>query len=243
MYLKERLRGRRPGKFIEVGVGQGYLSACLLSAGWTGTGYEVDAESAARAIDLNQAAIDDGRYRVTQGNWLDAPPAPVDLIVSSMVLEHLSDEDEARYLERCRAQVSAGGLCILFVPGSPADWGVEDEIAGHYRRYGYAPLRARVEGAGCRVIHLAGLSYPLSNWLLPLSNYLVQRAEGRKRGLTLEQRTHASGRREVTGKTRFPGVARLLLNESVLYPFHLLQKATGAARRALVIYCEFEPRH
>ena len=243
MYLKERLYSRKRGSFIEIGVGQGNLSSCLLALGWTGIGYELDAQSAARAADLNASAIAEGKYRVVRGDWLTAPCARADLVISSMVLEHLNEEDQARYFVRCREQLSPDGLCILIVPGSPRDWGIEDEIAGHYRRYDYAQLHALLEKEGCRVLHLAGLTYPLSNWLLPLSNFLVHRAESQKRALSLGQRTQSSGRRDVWGKTRFPGAARLVLNEIALYPFHLLQKMARTAQRALVIYCEFTPRY
>jgi SAM-dependent methyltransferase len=242
MYLKERLRERQPGVFLEIGVGRGHLSACLLSLGWTGLGYELDADSSALAAELNRSAIAQGRYRLVHGDWLAEQAASADLILSSMVLEHLSEEDEARYFAHCGRHLRDHGLCVLFVPGSPGDWGIEDEIAGHYRRYGYVQLRGRLEQAGCRVVHMAGLTYPLSNWLLPLSNFLVRRAEERKRSLTLAERTRSSGRRDVLGKTRFPDVAGLVLNEWVLYPFHLLQKMTGSAQHALVVYCEFEPR-
>lgn len=240
MYLKERLRARPPGSFIEIGVGEGTLSACLLSLGWSGVGYELDAESAARAQSLNQVAVDHGRYRVSTGDWLRRPGAGrADLILSSMVLEHLSDADEALYLRRCHEHLSPDGTAILFVPGSPRDWGIEDETAGHQRRYAYAPLRGVLEREGWSVKHMAGLTFPLSNVALPLSNYLVRRAEAQKKALTPMERTRLSGRREIMGKTRFPGIAGLLLNEYALYPFHLLQKLCSRAERALVIYVEF----
>ena len=58
-----------------------------------------------------------------------------------MVLEHLDEEDELRYFEKCEQDLKPGGFAILLVPASPAHWGVEDEIAGHYRRYTFDSLR------------------------------------------------------------------------------------------------------
>jgi len=242
MYLKERLCRVQPGSFVEVGAGRGHVSACLLALGWQGTGYEPDPESASAARETNRDAIAAGRYRVVEGSWLSASPGPkVDLVLSSMVLEHLSDADELRYLQRCREVLAPGGTAILLVPGSPPDWGIEDETAGHYRRYTYARLDELLRRERWSVRNMAGLTYPLSNALLPLSNYLVRRHESHKRGLSMQERTAASGKREVPGKTRFPGFARLVLNEITMYPFHALQKLCSRANRALVIYVEFAP--
>lgn len=242
MYLKERLRYVPPGRFVEIGVGQGHLSACLLALGWHGTGFELDPESSRAALDLNRAAVAAGRYRVANVDWLEcAPDVSVDLLVSCMVLEHFDDDGEARYLEQCRRWLSDRGIGVLLVPGSPDDWGIEDDIAGHYRRYSRESLGARLNALGWRVQHMAGLTFPLSNALLPVSNALVRRAEGARRTWSMADRTLASGKREVAGKTTFPAWAGLLLNDVAMYPLHLLQKLFRGARRALVLYAEFVP--
>jgi SAM-dependent methyltransferase len=221
-------------------VGQGYLSAALLARGWRGVGFELDAESAVAAQSANEQAISEGRYEVRNDDWLAARGVPTaDLILSSMVLEHLDDAGEHAYLNKCRAHLSSGGRCVLLVPGSPRDWGVEDDIAGHYRRYTYDTLRRLAEGNGWRVEHMAGLTYPLSNLLLPISNRLVTHAEHDRGALSMTDRTKYSGRRHVPGKTHFPAVVVLLLNEWTLYPFHLMQKIFSRASRSLVIYAEF----
>lgn len=242
MYLKERLHDMPPGRFAEIGVGQGHLSACLLSLGWSGIGFELDPDSSRAALDLNRTAVAAGRYQVRNVDWLEcAPDTPVDLLVSCMVLEHFDDDGEARYLEQCRRWLSGRGIGVLLVPGSPDDWGIEDEIAGHYRRYSRESLGARLNAMGWRVQHMAGLTFPLSNALLPVSNALVRKAEGARQTWSMADRTLASGKRAVSGKTTFPAWAGLLLNEIALYPLHLMQKLFRGARRALVLYAEFVP--
>jgi hypothetical protein len=156
-----------------------------------------------------------------------------------MVLEHLSDADEARYLRRCRAVLKQGGTGILFVPGCPDYWGIEDEIAGHLRRYTAEGLQRSIEAQGLRLRHVAGLTYPLSNLLFPLSELLVRRAERHKLALSPAERTHASGNRSVPFKTFFPQPLRLVLNEAAMYPLHLLQKLNRRNPRSLVLYAEF----
>jgi SAM-dependent methyltransferase len=242
MYLKERLRDRPAGTFVEVGVGSGHISRLLLDLGWAGVAYDLSEEALARAEAGLAPEIAAGRMALRAGNWLDAADGgKTDLVISSMVIEHLSEADEARYFARCRDILAPGGLAVLFVPASMRHWGIEDDIAGHLRRYSADGLRARLGDLGWRAGHLAGLTYPLSNALLPLSNALVARAERQKESLSLQARTEASGRRDVAGKTSFPAVAHLLLNEATLAPFHWLQKAGRHSPNALVLYAEASP--
>jgi SAM-dependent methyltransferase len=242
MYLRERLRPRPPGLFVEVGVGSGQLSKLLLGLGWHGVGYDVSADAVSAASTLNGAKIARGRYEVRNENWLDAEPVPpVDLVISSMVIEHLSSDREELYFTRSRNWLGARGLSILFVPGSPSHWGIEDEVAGHMRRYTRDGLEARLREFQWAPLHIAGLTYPLSNVLLPISNVLVRRAEAEKASLSMEERTRRSGVRDVPFKTRFSPVFAPFLNRFALYPLHLVQKACRASDRALVIYVECEP--
>jgi hypothetical protein len=158
-----------------------------------------------------------------------------------MLLEHLDEEGERRYFERTLEELAPDGLGILLVPASPEHWGIEDEVAGHLRRYTRESLRRVVEAAGFRVEQLVGLTWPLSNLLLPLSNRLVARAEAQRLSLSLQRRTIASGYRNVLWKTRFPTAARLVLNEWTLRPFHLAQLAGSQRADAMILYCEFRP--
>ena len=242
LYIRERLTGRTPGTFIEVGVGGGHLSQLLLSQGWTGTGYDLSASSLVRASKLNSAFIASGRFTVRNEDWLSGNEVnKVDLVASSMVLEHLDDEAIARYFDRAAASLKPDGFGILLVPSSPRHWGIEDEIAGHYRRYTADSLRSTLQEHGWLVNHLAGLCYPVSNVLLKLSDVLVRRAERGKQTLTMQERTELSGDRDVAWKTEFPPWAGILINDRVLRPFHWLQKRSRDTPDALVLYCECSP--
>lgn len=241
MYLDERLDGLGAGRFVEIGVGKGVLSRRLLDRGWTGTGYE-PGPGAATARAATAPDVMEGRYELRAQDWLDAPPdEPADLVISSMVLEHLDESAEAAYWARAARTLRPGGRAAILVPGSPRHWGIEDEIAGHHRRYTAGGLCSRLNELGWSVEHVAGLTWPLSNVLLPLSNRLVARAERGRRELSLEDRTALSGDRHVVGKTSFPRVASLLLNERALLPLHIAQKRGRRSPRALVLYAEATP--
>ena len=242
LYLKERLRYLNPGRFVDVGCGQGFTSRILLDAGWRGTGYDLNPDSLSVAAELNSDAVAQGRYSVANVDWLDGDgTGDADLVISCCVLEHLSAEQECRFLDRAAREMTPRGLLILIVPGSPRHWGIEDEIAGHFRRYTYDGLRSLVEARGWKCVHSAGLTYPLGNFLLPLSNALVKRAERSKRALSMAERTKLSGNRNVPFKTRFPSVLNLILNEQVLWPLHLLQKVSSRNPDCLILFGEFQP--
>lgn len=246
LYLKERLRSIPPGRFVEVGVGSGHVSSVLLSLGWEGIGYDLSAKAIERASRVTRAFVDAGRFALRNEDWLateQSEGGSADLVISSMVLEHLSDAQVPLYFERAASQLRADGRAILFVPGSPRHWGIEDEISGHYRRYTIATLRETVSRQGWAASHVVGLTYPLSNLAMGLSNFLTRRAEASKRSLTLQERTVQSGHREVRWKTEFPRPAGWLLNETVMRPAHWIQKLERcrSSEAAVVIYCECQP--
>ncbi len=242
MYVRSRLRRLAPGTFVEIGVGQGVLSRLLLDLGWRGAGFDLNEQAVQAAAALNADAIAQHRYELRAGDWLELSEPPVaDLVVSSMVLEHLDSDDERRYFRRAAETLRPQGRVVLLVPGSPRHWGIEDEIAGHQRRYTFETLRNAAESSGFAVEHMAGLTFPLSNLLLSLSNRQVRRWEADKTSLGLDRRTVESGDRHVPWKTSFPPAARLVLNDAVLFPFHLLQRVNSRNPSSLVLYCECRP--
>jgi SAM-dependent methyltransferase len=245
LFLEERLRRLPAGKFVEIGPGAGDLTHLLLQRGWRGRSYDLDAKTIDALEKRFGAEIEAGRFTPIDGDYLSVTPKgpddTVDLIISCMVLEHLDEEGQRAFMRNSAMWLRQGGTMITLVPGSPAHWGIEDDIAGHFRRYTRASIRELGADTGWNVIHMAGLTFPISNWLLPISNYLVNRSEGSKLMLSPLERTKESGRRNVFFKTSFPPVLALLINRITLFPLHLLQKFFAASEEALVIYFEARP--
>jgi SAM-dependent methyltransferase len=242
MWLRRRLRRLPAGRFIEIGPGSGEVTNLLLDAGWTGTAYDLSESVAAGLTCRFAPAIAAGRLSVVHCDYLRAASRPAaDLVISCMVMEHFDDNDERRFMRVSADNLSKGGRMIGLVPASPAHWGIEDDIAGHCRRYTRSALGQLATACGWRLTDIAGLTFPLSNVLLPLSNCLVRRAETSKLALTASERTRLSGQREVPFKTHFPWAARLFLNEVTLAPFYFLQHLGSGSERALVLYFEAEP--
>src|SRR3569833_3468591 len=103
-----------------------------------------------------------------------------DLVISCMVMEHLNDREEAEFVRKAIRRLMPQGRLIGLVPASPRHWNIEDEIAGHYRRYTRDRIRDLCAKMDLCLQDMAGLTYPLSKHLLPVSNFLVRRAEEHK---------------------------------------------------------------
>lgn len=244
MYFKERLKKITTGKFIEVGVGSGCLSNLLLTKNWEGIGVDLSNEALKSAYFLNRKYITSQQYKISNEDWITVDlKEKVDLIISSMVLEHLKMEDVIKYFDQCKVHLKNTGKAALFVPAAPAYWGIEDEIAGHYRRYTFKTVQQLMDELGWSVVHMTGLTYPISNLLFPLSEFLVKRSEVKKLKLSLHERTINSGNRKVSFKTNFPGCLKILLNEITMYPLHMLQKINSLNPKSLVIYFEAKPKY
>jgi SAM-dependent methyltransferase len=239
MYFKKRIRKASFKTFCEIGAGNGVLSELLLKSGLQGRGYDLNESACRNNENRNKHFIGQGKYKVICGDFLSSPPEEkFDMIISAMVIEHLDDADVKKYFEVCKQHLNPGGRIIVFVPASQKYWGIEDEIAGHFRRYEFADFKIIASVHSLQINDLHGLTFPVSNILFSLSNYLVKTNEGGKRKLSMHEQTVLSGNRNVKFKTSFPFIFKLVLNEVVLYPFYILQRIFKKHPSSMVIYCE-----
>lgn len=243
MYLRERLQKIPAGRFIEIGPGSGEITRLLLDCGWTGCSYDLEGKTIAALEERFAKEIAERRFIPINGDFLlsQLDAEKVDLVISCMVMEHLEEDAQRTYMRRSAERLRNGGVMIGLVPSSPAHWGIEDDIAGHCRRYTRKGLEALVVETGWKLRHVAGLTFPVSNLLLPVSNFLVNRSERSKLTLSLLDRTKFSGRRQVKFKTHFPAMLGILLNRFTLFPMYIIQKMFAKSERALVLYFEAQP--
>ena len=94
-----------------------------------------------------------------------------------------------------------------------------------------------------QIEHMSGLTFPLSNLLLPLSNRQVKHHEADKPALTYLDRTKDTGQRNVPYKTSFPPYYRCVMNTFTLFLFYVLQKMYAQTSRAMVLYVKLKPAH
>jgi SAM-dependent methyltransferase len=243
MYLRQRLRRSPPGRFIEIGPGTGEVTRLLLSSGWTGCSYDLDETTIAALRRRFAREIAEYRFTPINGEFITshASTEKVDLVISCMVMEHLEDDRQFSFMQTSLQCLNKGGKMIGIVPASPAHWGIEDDIAGHCRRYTRSGIAELAVNCGWTLQHTAGLTFPLSNLLLPISNFLVNKNERGNLALSQLERTKYSGRREVIFKTHFPIILGIFLNEFMLYPLYVLQRLCVKSERALVLYFEAIP--
>lgn len=233
----------RPPKFIEIGAGGGWLSQVALAEGCSGRGYDLNPESCQANARRNSGAIAEGRYRVLNERFstrCTLRDGPVNLVFSSMVLEHLTRSEIRDMVQASRAVCRTDGVFAAFVPAGMRYWGIEDEIAGHRRRYEIPDIEDLARRENLQLRYWTGLTFPISNLLRLPSNWLVARAESARLGDSMEERTIASGHRDVLFKTRYPVWLRWLLNRWTLWPFDVLQRLFGRSGRSMVLYCEWD---
>lgn len=242
LYLKERLQRRSPGRFIEIGPGSGEITQLLLDCGWSGSSFDLGPETIANLGARFEKEIAEQRFTPVNADYVNAAIAEkVDLVISCMVMEHLEDDVESAFMAKSATCLKPDGIMMGLVPASPAHWGIEDDIAGHCRRYTRDSLNRLAKASNWSLLHLTGLTFPVSNLLLPISNFLVARSEKHKLAYSALERTKQSGRRTVKYKTYFPSILGIFLNRITLFPLHIIQKLLGRASGALVLFFEARP--
>lgn len=240
LYFKERMKLLGKGsRFLDIGSGNGMLSSLLLKLGLNGVAIDLNAEACKKNSTTNLKYIQNNQFKVIHGDLLEYnDDEKFDLILACMVIEHLPDNSLKLFINQCKKKMKTGGRLVFFVPASMNYWGIEDEIAGHILRYEKNDVIELANKMDLKLLHLAGLTYPLSNFLFRLSNNIISRNESDKLNLSQTERTVYTGNREVNYKTQFPRIFNLVLNEYALYPLHVLQKFFIKNRKSMVIYME-----
>jgi SAM-dependent methyltransferase len=228
-------------RFCEIGTGKGANSNLLLNLGLEGVGFELNSGACSHNKANNGEFINKGLYSIRNENFFDLDASqeePFDIVFSCMVIEHLPEELVEQYFNKCTEVLAPNGRAITLVPASMKHWGVEDDIAGHFKRYSFDCFEQISQKYNLTLEQNVGLTYPLSNCILPLSNYLVNKSENNKKDLTMQERTELSGNRDVKFKTIYPWYLKILLNEITMLPFFWLQNIFKKNTNSLVIYSE-----
>jgi 2-polyprenyl-3-methyl-5-hydroxy-6-metoxy-1,4-benzoquinol methylase len=125
IYLNERLRHFGDKKnFLEVGAGTGYISNLLLSKGYAGIGFDLNESSCQVNSLLNNKYILEGNYAVCNNNFFDIDKEKkYDIIISSMVIEHLNEEEINKYFLKVSDLLTENGILISLVLSSMDYWG------------------------------------------------------------------------------------------------------------------------
>ncbi len=241
MYFKKRIIHNKNKNFCEIGSGNGVLSNLLLQKGLAGIGFDLNQDACVNNEKLNKVHILEKKYQILNDNFITASITQrFDLIFSCMVIEHLDDGQVDEYFMKCKNVLTNNGVITVLVPSSMKYWGIEDEIAGHYKRYEFEDFYKIAIKHNLVINEITGLTYPISNWLFKISNKIISKSEGHKKLLSMEEQTIQSGNRGVKFKTIYPWYFKLILNEIVLFPFYILQRMFKNNSKSMVIYCELK---
>lgn len=223
--LFEMLRRVEGHRFLEVGCGGGDISLKLLERGYSGVGLDFSPIAIAEAQKKLMPYIQQGKYRLYEADLLDNTVLDndFDIAMSFFVMEHM--EDDVGFLQHLKSKIRPGGHVIIGVPSRKDKWSIEDETAGHYRRYNRADLFKVMERAGLKNPEVRSLAVPVSNIIFSLSNLAIKRSkEKEKLDLSHEAQTKSSGVRYIPYKTVFPPFFKIFLNRVALQPVFVMQR-------------------
>jgi SAM-dependent methyltransferase len=200
------------GPFLEIGCGQGDVSAYLARKGWVGLAIDFsDAAIAAATANLARHADVAVRKRA-----LSEVTGTFHCVILWDVLEHMQDDlDALRTIERL---LDPGGQLLIAVPSNPREWRWDDDFYGHWRRYTVADLAEKLTQAGMQPQVFWDFTYPVF-WLM------------RRLYTRLKSGAGVAGDKEASTKAsstvnawEIPMISRLLDRTAALwYPIHRIQ--------------------
>ncbi len=134
-------RSPKEVKILDFGCGSGIFVGELGERGYDVSG-----------TDISEEAIKFGELKgiknltIQDSHKLNYPDRQFDVVLSMDVLEHLEDESWA--IKEVARVLKPGGKFIVMVPAYQFLWGVQDEVAHHYRRYTLGGIKDKVLTSG-----------------------------------------------------------------------------------------------
>ncbi len=113
---------------FDLGCGSGYTIGYLQKLGYNVSGTDISAE----AIEFGRSQGVDN-IEVAQTGHIRPPEKGFDVILALDVIEHIQDDVGA--IKAIELALKPGGIAIITVPAYQWLWGVQDDVAHHYRRY------------------------------------------------------------------------------------------------------------
>ena len=131
----------KTAKIFDFGCGSGYTVGCLQRMGYDASGSDVSAEAIEFGLSRGIRNLS-----VAQNSKIRPPEGSFNLILALDVIEHIEDDSGAiRAIEKA---LKTGGMAIITVPAYQWLWGVQDDVAHHFRRYTMTGLTSIVKRSG-----------------------------------------------------------------------------------------------
>lgn len=129
-----------PPKVLDFGCSSGGLVQYLQKLNYNAFGCDVSEEAIKTGRQKNIANLTS-----LKENHLNFRSEFFDGVLALDVLEHLEDESWA--INEIQRVLAPGGVAVIMVPAFRFLWGIQDEVAHHFRRYTMAQLLERVSQA------------------------------------------------------------------------------------------------
>lgn len=205
---------------LEIGYGAGDMLCTCYELGMKVYGYDfsdIAKEESKKRIELKCNGSEYNRDITIFEDEIEAYERAYDVIIACEVLEHI--ENDIEMLRKWNDSIVSDGYLIISVPSRMKKWCVNDEVAGHYRRYERNELIEKLKKTGfiCDTIW----SYPVP--INVILDYLMNK-EHKTRKKDLRERISKESATKLSGVNRRSGrLARALSKPSLIYPWHLLQ--------------------
>ncbi len=131
----------KTAKIKDFGCGSGYTVGYLQRMGYNASGTDVSAEAIEFGLSKGIQNLS-----VVQSGEVSHPEGGFDLILALDVIEHT--EDDLGAIRGLKMALKPGGMAIITVPAYQWMWGVQDEVAHHFRRYTISGLADVVKKIG-----------------------------------------------------------------------------------------------
>lgn len=203
------------GPILDLGGGNGFVSAAIQRAGYTAVLLEPGATGCANAKKRGVSPIICGNIEDLHlgQNLLPA-------IGLFDVLEHI--EEDTRFLSLLAQKLRATGRLYVTVPAFPWLWSKEDEVSGHKRRYSLRRASKVLREAGFDIEYATYMFFPLPPGILLYRVFRIGNArfDERSRGAhkwQLEHRGLHSGLKSVI--ERLLAMERIAIRKQIKVPF------------------------
>ena len=141
LLLIKRYKISKTAKIFDFGCGSGYTVGYLQKLGYDASGNDVSAEAVEFGLSegvRNISVAQSGKINHSEGGF--------DLILALDVIEHIEDDSAA--VRGLKMALKPEGIVIMTVPAHQWMWGVQDEVAHHFRRYTMTGLTSIVKQSG-----------------------------------------------------------------------------------------------
>lgn len=138
-------------KILDFGCNTGFFVGYLQKDGFDAYG-----------IDMSEDSIEFGMKRGVKNLLVGKTPLPYtnesfDIILALDVIEHIEHQDEA--IKDLYRLLKPGGKAIIMVPAFMFMWGLQDEVAHHFRRYTKPTLKDVVLRNGFKIERISYFNF------------------------------------------------------------------------------------